>query len=88
MTKMDRYEQQMRHYNEALPQRSPQVDRCDPHSAGGRSKSHEDQCECGLPNKRYCMLNPQPCSAPTGFLNRHKLTRRGYEWVPMSICSV
>ena len=42
------------------------------------------ECCCSLPNKQYCMLNVQPVFSAT---HRNR-TRKKYQWVPMSICSV
>ncbi|OWF36174.1 uncharacterized protein LOC110442007 isoform X5 [Mizuhopecten yessoensis] len=53
-------------------------------STAGR---HPDQCGCGLPNTKYCMLNVQPLFTSVG-PQRHGSGRKKYVWVPMSICSV
>lgn len=83
---MEQTEIHWKNFQESLLLRS-QLERYDllDHSTPrdqGKNKIFED-CSCGLPNKKYCML-----SAKSTASSAQSKTRKKYVWVPMSICSV
>lgn len=53
-------------------------------SQSQRSAKDLTECCCSLPNKQYCMLNVQHVFSAS----QRNRTRKKYQWVPMSICSI